>query len=76
MNSSPDQPAPARRPQGFAAISPERQREIASMGGKSVKPEQRAYSRDRDLAVRSGQLGAPAAAEVKRERRRRREGTV
>lgn len=37
--------------------SEERRREIASIGGKSVKPEQRSYSRDRKLASESGRKG-------------------
>jgi hypothetical protein len=46
-----------RKPQGFAAISPERRREIASMGGKALPPEKRSFSTDRDLAKAAGRKG-------------------
>ncbi len=45
------------KPRGFAAISPERRREIASKGGLSVPAEKRSFSQDRDLASRSGATG-------------------
>lgn len=48
---------------GFASMTPERRREIASKGGKSVKPENRAYARDKDLASRSGRKGGLALRE-------------
>ena len=35
---------------GFASMTPERRREIASQGGKSVDPAKRAFALDRDLA--------------------------
>lgn len=48
------------KPRGFAAISPERQREIASLGGQSVDPSNRSFSRDRKLAARAGRKGGQA----------------
>lgn len=42
---------------GFASLTPERQREIASKGGKSVPAEKRSFSQDRNLAARAGQKG-------------------
>jgi general stress protein YciG len=42
---------------GFASMSPEKRAAIASMGGKAVKPENRAFSKDRTLASRSGKKG-------------------
>jgi len=33
-----------KKPRGFAAMTPERRREIASAGGKAVAPEKRYYS--------------------------------
>lgn len=42
---------------GFAAMSPERQREIASLGGQSVRPERRSFSQNRDLAQSAGTAG-------------------
>lgn len=52
--------APTKKKQGFACLSPEKRREIASKGGSSVKPENRAYSRDPDLARRAGLMGGMA----------------
>lgn len=49
--------SPIKKRRGFAAISPERQREIASKGGKSVAPEKRSYSQDRSLARSAGSSG-------------------
>ena len=51
METSPQ----ARR--GFAAMSPERRREISKLGGVSVPNEKRAFSRDRELAVKAGRKG-------------------
>ena len=45
------------RPRGFAAMSPEKRREIAAKGGASLTPEQRSFARDPDLARAAGQKG-------------------
>jgi general stress protein YciG len=42
---------------GFASMSPEKQREIASKGGKSVPSEKRSFSQNRDLASAAGRRG-------------------
>ena len=42
---------------GFAAMDPERRREIARKGGASVQPHNRSFSKDRDLAVSAGHKG-------------------
>jgi general stress protein YciG len=42
---------------GFASMDPEKQREIAKKGGKSVPDEKRAFSQSADLASRAGQKG-------------------
>ena len=42
---------------GFASMSPEKQREIASKGGKSVPSEKRSFSQNRDLAAQAGRKG-------------------
>lgn len=42
---------------GFACLSPERMREIARMGGKSVPAEKRSFSQDPELAARAGKKG-------------------
>ena len=45
------------RPRGFAAMSLEKRRAIAAMGGASLAPEQRSFARDPDLARTAGQKG-------------------
>jgi uncharacterized protein len=45
----------ARR--GFAAMDPEKRRTIAALGGKACRDENRAYSRDPELAKRAGKIG-------------------
>ena len=52
---------PKPRPRGFAALSPERRREIAAKGGASVRPENRAFSRDNALASTAGAKGGAAS---------------
>ncbi len=42
---------------GFASMNPEKRREIASMGGKSVPSEKRSFSQNRDLASNAGRKG-------------------
>ncbi len=42
---------------GFASMSPEKQREIASKGGKSVPSEKRSFAQNRDLASEAGRKG-------------------
>ena len=46
---------------GFASMNPERQREIASKGGKSVPAEKRSFSQNRDLAAEAGRKGGQAS---------------
>jgi uncharacterized protein len=45
---------------GFAAMSPERRREIAAKGGAAVPPEKRSFSKSRDLAAKAGRSGGSA----------------
>ena len=49
----------ARR--GFAAMSPERRREIARKGGASVPGEKRSFAKDRDLAATAGRKGGESS---------------
>jgi general stress protein YciG len=42
---------------GFASMSPEKQREIASKGGKSVPADRRSFAQNRDLASQAGRKG-------------------
>lgn len=51
---------------GFASLSLERRREIASMGGKAVPGEKRSFSQNRDLAERAGRKGGKSVADEKR----------
>jgi general stress protein YciG len=51
---------------GFASMSPERRREIAAMGGKSIPPEKRTFSKDRELAKSAGRAGGVATPGEKR----------
>jgi general stress protein YciG len=41
-------------------MSPERRNELAALGGRSTRPENRAYSRDRELASEAGRKGGSA----------------
>lgn len=48
---------PKKSKRGFASMTPERRREIATKGGKSVPAEKRAFTKNTDLAARAGQKG-------------------
>jgi len=48
---------PTPKPRGFAAMTPEKRREIATKGGAGVPAEKRAFSRDRELAAEAGRKG-------------------
>jgi general stress protein YciG len=50
---------PAKR--GFAAMDPERRREIARHGGASVPSEKRSFAQNRDLAANAGRKGGAAS---------------
>ena len=47
---------------GFASMDAQRQREIASKGGKSVPAQVRSFSRDRGLASQAGRKGGESVA--------------
>jgi general stress protein YciG len=51
---------------GFASLSPERRKEVASMGGKAVKAENRTFSRDPMAARIAGQKGGLSVDPAKR----------
>jgi len=59
MSIADQNPPRARR--GFAAMSPEKRREIARRGGAAVKPENRSFAKDRDLAASAGRKGGEAS---------------
>ena len=46
---------------GFASMGEDRQREIASKGGRSVPAEKRSFSQDRELASEAGRKGGQAS---------------
>lgn len=54
-----------KKPRGFAAMSPERHREVAAKGGRSVEPQERSFSRDHGLAARAGRIGGEAKPKPK-----------
>jgi general stress protein YciG len=57
---------PKRAKRGFAAMDPEKQREIARKGGKSVPDERRSFSQSPALASRAGKKGGRAVDPAKR----------
>lgn len=48
---------PPKQRRGFAAMDPDRRREIARKGGASVPSEKRSFAKDRDLAAGAGAKG-------------------
>lgn len=42
---------------GFASLSVEKRKAIASMGGKGVPSDKRSFSKDRELASNAGRKG-------------------
>jgi general stress protein YciG len=55
-----------QKPRGFAALSPERLREIASMGGKAVPKKKRTFSASSEAAAKAGRTGGSAVPPEKR----------
>jgi general stress protein YciG len=62
---SEEQPTKMMR-RGFAAMDPEKRREIARLGGKAVPAEKRSFSRDPDLAAACGRKGGSSIDPAKR----------
>lgn len=58
---------PAKKYRGFAAMDPEKRRVIARKGGASVRPEQRSFTKDRDLAARAGAKGGARSGSRRRQ---------
>ena len=52
---------------GFASMSAEKRREIASMGGKAIRDGNRSFSLNRELAVAAGRKGGAAGRKNKQE---------
>ncbi len=61
-----DEQPKSKSKRGFALMSPEKQREIASKGGRSVPAEKRSFSQNGDLAARAGRIGGQAVPPAKR----------
>jgi general stress protein YciG len=55
-----------KKPKGLAAVSLERRREIASMGGKALPKEKRGFSVSPEAAARAGRIGGLAVPPEKR----------
>ncbi len=49
------------KPTGFAAMDPERRREVARRGGAAVPAEKRSFAQNRDLAITAGRTGGIAS---------------
>lgn len=58
-------PVVGKKPRGFAALSPERRKEIASSGGRAVPKEKRAFS-NREVASAAGKKGGTRVDAKKR----------
>jgi general stress protein YciG len=68
---SDDKPKKTKR--GFASMDPEKQREIARKGGRSVPAEKRSFSQNSDLAAQAGRKGGQSVDPAKRSFSRDRE---
>jgi general stress protein YciG len=55
-----------KRKRGFALMSPDKLKEIAKKGGKSVPPEKRTFSQDPEHAAKCGQKGGKGGSPAKR----------
>jgi uncharacterized protein len=60
-----EQPKPKSK-RGFASMDPEKQREIARKGGKSVPAEKRSYAQNTELAAAAGRKGGMSVDPAKR----------
>jgi general stress protein YciG len=56
----PETPKPRLR-RGFAAMTPDRRREIARKGGASVPKEKRSFAVSRELAISAGRKGGASS---------------
>lgn len=55
-----------KKPRGFAAMTPERRREIAARGGKAVPSERRGFALNKELAASAGKIGGTISKRVKK----------
>jgi general stress protein YciG len=70
-----DQQQRPKAKRGFAAMSPEKRREIARKGGASVPSEKRSFSQSPDLAAKAGRKGGETSHGGGRRRGRGAPGT-
>lgn len=59
------QDAQPKAKRGFAAMSKEKQLEISRKGGAALKPEQRSYFKNRQLAIEAGRKGGSVKKSAK-----------
>lgn len=52
----------SKQRRGFAAMDPAKRKAIAALGGAAVRPDQRSFSKDRDLAANAGAKGGAAGS--------------
>lgn len=57
----PVNPLTGRAIRGFAAMSPERRKALATLGGASVAAPNRSFSKSQTLAARAGKKGGEAS---------------
>jgi uncharacterized protein len=58
-----------KKKRGFATLSPEKQREISSKGGRAAHEQGRAHKWDNEAAREAGRKGGVASSEKARARR-------
>ncbi len=61
----PDQGAPARKPRGFANMDAERQRQIASLGGRAAHQQGKAHEFTSEEAREAGRKGGMASGSAR-----------
>lgn len=59
-------PSPGVKRRGFASLTPERRKEIATIGGQSVPEEKRSFSQNRDLAREAGRKGGTQSSRARK----------
>jgi len=62
----PATPDNAIKRRGFASLTPERRREIAIKGGRSVPQDKRSFAQNRDLAREAGRKGGTQSNRLKK----------
>ncbi len=58
--------APPKQRRGFACMTPEKRKELASRGGKAVPAGKRSFAQNRELASEAGKRGGMAVPASKR----------